>query len=433
MPKRIGIVGGGITGMTMAYDLSQKGYSVTLFEKDDDLGGLAGSFEIGGTPVEKFYHHIFASDEYAVALLKELGIEKKMLWAPGNIGIYSEGCIYPFNSALDLLRFKPLSLINRIRLGLGIFRARQMNNVLELDRMNVKEFAIRLMGEAAYKTVWEPLFKSKFEEEANHISAAWFWKKLNIRKKNKGPEILGYLDGGFKQLFDALEKMLLELKVEILRTTPANQIVVENGKIQGIVSQGTMHPFDLVVFTAAIPLFKKLVPELPNPYSENLSKIKYRGAICLVLRLKHPLSNIYWLNINDKTIPFVGVIEHTNFCEKKTYGDSHVAYLIRYVGENDRFYNLSKSEVLREYFPHLKKIFPSIEESWILDTYLWKEKYAQPVMATHYLETIPGSSTPVKNLYLATMAQIYPEDRGMNYGIRMAKQAVDTIVSAHQP
>jgi protoporphyrinogen oxidase len=424
--KSVGIVGGGITGLAAAYELSKRGFAVTLFERDDSLGGLAGSFKVEGQYLEKFYHHLFFSDYDIVSLLKEIGLIDKLLWLPGNVGVYYANSIYRLNSPLDLLRFKPLSFWGRIRMGLGALCVRRLTDWKALDRMTVRDFVEKYMGEEVYRVVWEPLFRSKFDDDADRISAAWLWTKLRARgeRGRKRKETLGYLDGGFGLMFDELEKRVLVAGGTILKRAPVERIEIQNGRACGVFTGGRLFPFDSVLCTTAVPIFLRLAPGLPGEYASKLAQIRYQGTVCLVLKLKHSLSQTYWLNVNDPEIPFVGVIEHTNFQSKASYGDAHIAYLSRYVNTGHRLYSLSKEQLLEEYVPHLQKMFPEFRRDWIVDTHLWKEDYTQPIALVNYSDSIPAYRSPVKGLYLSTMAQVYPEDRGINYGIKTAREAV---------
>jgi hypothetical protein len=63
-------------------------------------------------------------------------------------------------------------------------------------------------------------------------------------------------------------------------------------------------------------------------------------------------------------------------------------------------------------------MFPGFERRWILGHHVWTARYAQPVTERNYSRYVPGHETPLANFTIATMAQIYPEDRGTNYAVR---------------
>ena len=75
MPKKILIIGGGFTGLTVAWKLAgDKNFSLTLVESAGQLGGLAAGFPLGGAFLEKTYHHLFLTDTAILDLVRELGL-----------------------------------------------------------------------------------------------------------------------------------------------------------------------------------------------------------------------------------------------------------------------------------------------------------------------------------------------------------------------
>jgi len=166
-------------------------------------------------------------------------------------------------------------------------------------------------------------------------------------------------------------------------------------------------------------------------YVESLRRIKYLSNVCLILELDRSLSSTYWLNVNDPDFPFVGVIEHTNFEPSATYGGRHLVYLSKYLPESAPLFKMSDSELLEFTIPYLERMFPEFTRKWILGNNVWRARHSQPVVERYYGELIPASNTPLKNFFIATMAQIYPEDRGTNYAIRegrrIARQVIDAL------
>jgi protoporphyrinogen oxidase len=149
--------------------------------------------------------------------------------------------------------------------------------------------------------------------------------------------------------------------------------------------------------------------------------------MCLVLRLSRSLSKTYWLNVNDPGFPFVGVIEHTNFDSPDNYCGSHIVYLSRYLAVEDPVWAFADKEYFDFAMTHLKKMFPKIDVSWVVDYKVWRSEFAQPVTEKNYSDYVPGRKTPFNNGIISTMAQIYPEDRGTNYAIRDGRSAAEYI------
>jgi protoporphyrinogen oxidase len=146
-----------------------------------------------------------------------------------------------------------------------------------------------------------------------------------------------------------------------------------------------------------------------------------------VLELNRSLSSMYWLNVNDPSFPFVGVIEHTNFEPASTYGGKHIVYLSKYLPNSAKLYRMSDEDAARVGVDTLKRMFPEFREDTVLNAHVWRADYAQPLVERHYARLIPDFATPVKNLFLSSMAQVYPEDRGTNYAVRNGIQAANAI------
>lgn len=431
--KRISIIGGGFTGLAAAFDLSAAGWDVTVFESEPDIGGLAGTFEISpGVRVEKFYHHWFTSDRDALGLIDELGLSHLKRHVQSNTGLYHVNSIFRLASPFDLLKFSPIPLIDRIRTGVMALRARRINDHLSLEGISAEEWLIKLGGKRAYDTIWKPLMQGKFGVEAPNVSAVWIWNKLKLRgssRNEKGSESLVYCGGSFGTFTDALRAALEKRGVKVLTNTAVKAFDIRHGKVLGVVTSDSSYPADHILATTPLPIFLDMTPELPAEYREGARQIRFLGNSCLVLRLTRSLSSTYWLNVADPTFPFVGIIEHTNLDPKENYGGAHIVYLSKYLPTSEPLFNFSNEEMYAYCEPFIQRIFPEFNRSWVLSHHTWKARYSQPVITKHYSQLIPPFRTPIKGLWLCTMAQVYPEDRGTNYAVRYGRKVAREIIS----
>ena len=421
----IGIIGGGIAGLSAAYELSKKGHKVALFEKEAHLGGQAATFEVAGERLERFYHHIFSSDVDIINLIDELGLSEKLVWLDSKVGFLHQGRIYDFVTAWDLLRFGPVGLLDRVRLGLVSLFLRRYKDWPSLEGMTAQEWITRYGGRRNYDIVWGPLLQNKFGTSFDEVGMVWLWGKVHLRfaSRARGRERLGYLRGSFGLLIDALAERILDAGGKIYTSSSVERIVVEGEKAVALQVGRQMYPFDSIIATVPSPAFLEMVPQLPTDYAQKLKGVRYQRAVCLVLTLKKPLSHIYWLNISDPSIPFVALIEHTNFIDPSIYGGKRIVYLSNYLSKDSPLYQSDPDELLNVYLPHLRKINAEFEPSWIEERYLFREEAGQPVITTKYSSQIPDHRTPISHLYLANTTQIYPEDRGMNYSVRLGLKA----------
>ena len=433
-PQTVGIIGGGVAGLTAAYRLLQKGHRVHLFEAGPQLGGLVRTFEIGGEPIECFCHHLFTTDTAAIRLIEELGLGERLTWRPSKVGIFYDGRIYPFVTPLDLLRFTPVGLIDRIRLGLMGLRLRRQRDGSRYEGITATEWIRRFAGQRNLDVVWGPLLRGKFGDLGDELVMTWLWNKIHLRFASRGAgpsqrEVLGYLLGSFGAWIEALIRRVRELGGELEAGRPVRRILSKGGRV-GLELGGEGQEalfFDAVVATVASKIFGRIAPPLPESYAAKLEGVPYQDALCLVLTLKNSLSNMYWLNINDRSIPFLAVVEHTNFIEPERYGGQHLVYVSNYLDKQSPLLRMNVDEICALYLPHLKGINPAFDESWINDRWLFHGADAQPVFTVGAGSRIPEHRTPVPGLYLANMSQIYPQDRGQNYSILLGETIADTV------
>ena len=436
-PTRVAIIGGGFSGLSAALDLCRAGCEVTVYEKDSDIGGLAGTFELSpGVRVEKFYHHWFTSDVDVLDLIDELGLGHLKRYVASNTGLYYVNSIFRLASPLDLLKFTPLPFIDRVRTGFMALYARKINEWKKLEDISAEDWLVKVGGRKAYDTIWKPLMAGKFGAEAPNVSAVWMWNKLKLRgssRNNKGGESLVYFGGSFGALTDGIKKALEDRGVTIKLKTGIRSVLVENGKAVGVETEGGSRDMaDVVICTAALPQFLEMTPSLPADYRSRCEQIRFLGNSCLVLRLNRSLSSTYWLNVADPSFPFVGIIEHTNLDSKDNYEGTHIVYLSKYLPTTEKLFSLPPDEYLNYCIPFIQKIFPEFDRSWVLSHHVWKAQFSQPVITKGYSKLIPDLKTPVDSLWLCTMAQIYPEDRGTNYAVRYGRRVAQRVLAELQ-
>ncbi|MDP2727256.1 MAG: NAD(P)/FAD-dependent oxidoreductase [Dehalococcoidia bacterium] len=426
------VIGGGIAGLTAALRLAQAGQRVTIFEKEPELGGQAATFPVGGARLERFYHHLFRSDREILALIDELGLGASLRWLPSRVGFFNGGRIYPFATPLDLLRFRPIPLLDRLRLGLVGVYLQRYKDWRRLEGVTARDWITRYAGRRNYRVVWGPLLRAKFGDSHQEVGMVWFWGKIYLRFASRGQggwrESLAYMEGSFGVLIETLAREIRRLGGEIHTNCVVSRVTVEGGRTTGVEAGGQARPFDAVLATVPSPVFLALAPELPSDYARQVGSIRYQAALCLVLELSHPFSDIYWLNISDPTIPFVGLIEQTNFVPPEWYAGKHLLYITNYLSSSDPFFRLDPQEVLASYLPHLQRIQPAFQKERIERLHIFREEGAQPIVTTHYSRLIPDHRTPILGLYLANTTQIYPEDRGMNYSVRLGERVSGLIV-----
>ena len=290
---------------------------------------------------------------------------------------------------------------------------------------------IKNCGEKIYKKIWEPLLITKFGDKKDKVSMAWLWGKINLRSTSgtlEG-ERLGYLDGSYDVLTEKIEQCLKEKGCKVKLNQIVEEIKKDDNGFNVKTKDGILEKFDFVVNTVSYDISKNILKDiLADDEKEKMNKLKYTSAKTLLIHSKKSLSKFYWTNIGDRSIPFGGIIEHTNMIDKSKYGNDHIIYISNYMYSDDKYYSMSEKELFEEYFPYLKRINKDLNKDDIIKVEAFEEKYAQPIITTNYSKEMLGIKLKQKGIYMGTMAQIYPEDRGMNYAIKIGNEiALDII------
>lgn len=404
---KIAIAGGGFTGLSAALTLAQQGHQIILYEKEKKLGGLAGSYrqQDWDWSVEQHYHHWFTNDIYAINLIKKLGLEKKLIFPDSLTSIYYKGKIFPFNSISQILSFSPLSLINRFRIGAVSLYLKFLppGQGQQLEKFTASEWISKYYGNDINEIVWKPLLTGKFGPYSDSVNMAWFWARIKKRTLK-----LGYLEGGYQTLVDAMEKRLNKLNVTVKK---------------GASFKPGSASFDKTIITVPSPVFLSMYPDLPENYKQKITSIPHLYALNLLLITdKKILKDTYWLNINDRSFPFIAVIQQTNMTDSKNYGRNNLAYIANYLPPDHPFLKMSEQQLFMAFLPYLKKINPDINtEIKIKNLKLFVGPYAQPVFPVNYSKIKPDFETPIPDVYLANMDMVYPWDRGTNYAIELGE------------
>ena len=453
--SRVAVIGAGVAGLTAAHELAKRGFEPHVYERWPGLGGQAATMDVGGgVLLERYYHHLFTSDRHIAELYAELGMSDGIEWLPSSVAFFADGASRAFTTPLDLLRFQPLSLRSRVRMGLAVLALQRRHRRVEpFESQTAHQWIVGSMGVEAWDKVWGPLLGGKFGDRAEEISMAWLWSKLTLRRQIKGQqargEVLGYPRGGFEPLFGALRESIERRGGRVLIDRPAAS--VERAGEGFVVTPGTAGSFRRghdpgdfetagrperyagVLATVPNPVFEQLLgPELRRGVGEGylarLASIEYHAALCLVLELDRRFSPFYWTNVADPGLPFVGLIEQGNFVPTERYGGRRFLYVANYVPAGDELLDLSAEQLLDRYEEGLRRVNPAYQRSWVVRSWLFREPDAQPIVTVGYRERMPPLATGVPGLLLANTTQVYPEDRGTNYAVRLGREAAAQLV-----
>ncbi|MHC1565944.1 MAG: NAD(P)/FAD-dependent oxidoreductase [Candidatus Syntropharchaeales archaeon] len=425
---RFGIIGGGVTGLVAGYYLSKRGYDVTIFEAEDEVGGLLGSYHINRGDktyhIERFYHHIFRGDAELIELIEELGLSGSLEWRKGSTGYHVNGEIYPLTTPGEILRFPHLTLLDKIRLAALVLRSK-IGSFEDLDNKRARDLIERIGGKGVHRNFFEPLLRSKFGDERNEVSAAWLFGRISIRSdRSIEGEHLGYMRGGFQLLVDALKEHILDQGGVIHTGEPVTQILIENGRVSGIESTKETYHFDNVISTVS--------PDALNRISGiGCRDVPYQGACCALFGLRKSLMDgIYWLNIAED-LPFGALIEHTNFVPSRWYGGENLLYVASYFQNiEDPRWKLDEKDVIGVFIRGIKKLFPDFDEGDVNWWQLTRTPDAGPIYKVGFKDLILPYRTEIDGLCIAGMFSRanYPE-RSINGSVIAGKSCVDLFFS----
>jgi protoporphyrinogen oxidase len=430
---KVAIVGAGVGGMAAAYDLARAGCEVTIFEAADYVGGLSAGFKIArwDWSVEHYYHHWFATDRHVLGLIDELGWRHHVLFPRPITAVYYDTDFYALDSALAVLRFPGLSLLNRLRLGAVVAYLKFIARWEPLENVTADSWMRKWVGDKAYTALWEPLLVGKFGPHYREVNMAWMWARFKARTTR-----LGTFEGGFQAFMDAFAERLREMGVNIRLMTPVERIESRpKGGLTVTLTDGRLE-VDQCLVTTSPALLAKLVPTLGSNYVERLLTMKSMGAVVMVMALKEQLSKrgVYWHNLPKSAgFPFLSLVEHTNFVSKEFFGEDHIVYCGDYLDPDHEYFTLSKEELLERFIQALPRINPRFTPDWVRDTWLFRTRYAQPVPPVNHSQAIPDLKTPIEGLWFASMSQVYPWDRGTNYAVEVARRAVRRMLNEADP
>lgn len=435
---RWAIVGGGFLGMTLALRLAQAGKRVTLFESADRLGGLASAWHLDDVVWDRHYHVTLLSDTCLRSLLGELGVEKDMQWVQTRTGFFSGGQLLSMSNTLEFLRFPPLNIFDKLRLGATIFYASRVRDWKRLENIEVATWLKRLSGRRTFERIWLPLLRSKLGESYRETSAAFIWATIArmyaARRTGLKKEMFGYVPGGYARVLERFGEVLNDHGVEIRLGTKARRIAAHDDGSISVETDAQAQPdvFDRVVVTAPGMVAADLCDGLTGKEKALLAGVRYQGIICASLLLKKPLAEFYVTNITDEGIPFTGVIEMSALVDRKHFGGNALVYLPKYVAPDDSSFEKSDDELREMFVAGLERMYPNFSRGDITCFRISRVRHVFPLATIGYSDHLPSMSTSVPGLYVINSAHIVNGTLNVNETVQLAEKAVSMLKSLPQ-
>jgi len=415
-------------GLMCAMELLKQGHRVDIFERDDRIGGMSASFDFDGLKIERYYHFICKTDYPLFDLLNELGIASALRWTDTKMGFFYNGKLYKWGTPLALLAFDGIGLIDKFRYGLHAMYTKGIKDWRPLDRLRATDWIRHWIGERAYNVLWKSLFELKLFEYSENISAAWIGtriKRVALSRKSLLQETMGYLEGGSETLLDAMERFITQRGGRIHLRQGIDKVEIDDGRVTGVRIGETKLDYDAVISTVPIQYVPMLAPDLPADFAQKISAIRNIPVACVILKLKQPLSENFWMNINDPDIEIPGVIEYSNLNQMSP----SVLYAPFYMPKTHPKWSHSNKALIDEVVGYLSKLNSHFQPDWVLASHCHRYDFAQTICPPGFFDMLPSMKTPVAGLFMADTAYYYPEDRSINESIAIA-QALAKLAQA---
>ncbi len=424
--SRVVVIGAGAMGLAAAYHAAKRGHQVTVLEAAGEPGGMAAHFDLGGLSIERYYHFVCKADRPTFELMAQLGIGDKMRWVPTTMGYFVDGKLYPWGDPVSLLTFPKMSLIEKLRYGAMMFFSTKRRDGNSLENVSAKDWITRWCGPALYEKMWAPLFRLKFFEYADNISAAWIWtrfKRVGTSRRALMQEELGYIEGGSETLVQALTGAITAQGGTLRLNAPVTRVEASNGRVTGVTAAGEFFGADAVISTMPTPHVSRIVPDLPAETRARYDAIANIGVVCVVFRLRRAITPHFWVNIVDPRFEIPGIVEFSNL---RPTGDT-VVYIPYYMPVTHPKFARDDAFFRAEGLGYLRLINPALRDDDVAAFHVGRLRHAQPVCPPGFAAMLPPVETSIRGLQIADTCFYYPEDRGISESVRFGKLMAERV------
>nr|WP_286177502.1 NAD(P)/FAD-dependent oxidoreductase [Rhodopirellula sp. JC639] len=425
------VIGGGVMGLKIADELAAKGQQVTIAEAAPKFGGLTSAWKLGDVTWDRFYHVTLLSDSVLRRQLESLGLERELQWVETKTGFYAGGKLMSMSNTLEFLRFPPLSILQRIRLGGTIFLASKIRDFRKMEQQSVETWLRRWSGKGAFEKVWLPLLKAKLGDAYRQTSAAFIWahtqRMYKARRSGAKKEMFGYVPGGYARILDVWTKQLSDRGVRLLSGHGVNSVRKTDdsaaGRLEVDFGNGRVETFDNVVSTIASPLIAEQCDQLREDEKSKLRAIKYLGVVCGSMLLKKPISPYYVTNITDTWVPLTGVIEMSTIVDSQSQlGGHHLVYLPKYMTDDHPDLAEPDEDYKRRCLETLEKMYDHFSRDDVLEFKVARARYVAALSTIDYSTRLPPVVTSVPGFYALNSAHILEGNLNVNETLLLGEQ-----------
>ncbi|MDX2245498.1 MAG: NAD(P)/FAD-dependent oxidoreductase [Bacteroidia bacterium] len=427
---KIGIIGGGFMGLALAQKLAGPNTFVKVFERDEQLGGLATYHDYGDYVWDRFYHVILPGDKYLLSYLESIGLKDKLRWKKTYTGYYVNEKFYSISNSKEFLLFPPLSIISKVRLAITILYASRINDWKNMEKITIEEWLVKIGGRNTFEKFWKPLLLAKLGENYKRVSAVFIWTYIKRLFEARGDdsareEQMGYVEGGYKTVFEQAEKVLTSKGAVVAKGTTVSRISphAEGGVI--VEADGQSEHFDRVVFTSPVNVLQQTVDPSLAEVTGNLDKIEYLGVVCMVMATKKSLTPYYVLNIADARVPFTGVIGMSTLVDTAQTGGFHITYFPKYILSTDPVLKKPEAELKKWFMDGVKIMYPDLKDSDIASVHINRAFKVQPLQFLNYSQIVPQTETLHPDFFVLNTSQFVNDTLNNNSVARHVERFVE--------
>lgn len=418
--------------MTLAHRLAQAGHQVSIFESAPELGGLASAWNLNGIFWDRHYHVTLLSDSHLRKILAELDLDKEMKWVETRTGFYMDGKLYSMSNSVEFLKFPPLSLIDKFRLGGTIFYAARVRDCNRLEKITVTDWLTKLSGKNVFEKMWKPLLRAKLGENYQYASASFIWaiiaRMYAARRSGLKKEMFGYLPGGYRRMLDRFAEVLRNEGVSIHLDHAAAKVDRNGSGVTVHFPGGKSRNFDQVILTMPSGIATKICPDLSADEKAKLENIRYQGIVCASVLLKKPLAGYYVTNLIDAWVPFTAVIEMSALVDRGEFNGQHLVYLPKYVDPADPMFEQSDEAIRESFVNALLKMYPHLTKDDVTAFQVSRVRRVLAISTLDYSANLPPTRTSIPGVHVINSAHIVNGTLNVNETIQLAETSVEKLL-----
>ena len=415
-------------GLALAERLGNAGQAVTVYERAEQLGGLATWHDFGEFVWDRFYHVVLPSDAELIGFIRRIGLGDRLQWRASRTGFYVDRKFHPMTSGLDFLRFPLLDPWSKARLAATILYCSRIRDWKPLESMTVEEFLVRQSGRTTFERMWKPLLLAKLGEHYRRVSAVFIWtyiKRLFSAQDAAARKAhLGYVSGSYRAIFTCLLERIARAGGVVHRGVEVESVRPRAGGGIEISAAGATTSHDKVVFTGPVNVLRAVAdPQLVQVPPQG--DIEYLGVVCPALVTRRGFSPYYILNIADDRVPFTGVIGMSSLVDASETSGLHLTYLPKYVLSDDPVLRRPDEELKSEFMAGFRRMYPDFPESDIVAMHVNRAIKVQPLQVVGYSERVQRPRTCHPDFFVVNSAQFASNTLNNNEVIRSVNAFLD--------